>query len=228
MAAKTNKHSAANSPERLREALDHAGEHLKKGAVQEAQKSGQSFIEQLLGWSFESKAKGKKAAHKEEAPEAPKTGSGVIELVNFLTHKDAVDHKKGHSEKQPHIEAAMNYSREIAQSSERASKGEMREMQRNIQEIQNELRQLLQSSKVLSMEFAEVATEQTPTEVGKYHINFFDWMLVVIRQARQKVEDSGAWLNVMKGKKGKKGTFSVGNMSQHQAGERTTIQNSAG
>ena len=31
-------------------------------------------------------------------------------------------------------------------------------------------------------------------------MNFFEWMLAVIRAAREKVEDSNAWLGTVKGK----------------------------
>ena len=54
------------------------------------------------------------------------------------------------------------------------------------------------------MEFANVNVDQAPTQAGEYHINFFDWLLLTIRTAREKVENSGAWLATAKGKSGKK------------------------
>ena len=51
--------------------------------------------------------------------------------------------------------------------------------------------------------------EQTTENTGTYHQNFFEWMLHMIRQAKEKVEDSEAWLNVSKGKGSKKGYWNM-------------------
>lgn len=222
--AKAKTHNSAVSPERLKEPVTKAAQEVKKAAVGEASESGKTFLRQLLGLELGGAPKSEQAKQKQEA-EKPHTG-GVIELFNALTHTQSAE-KKPSSEKAPRIEAAMNYSGEIRRSSERAAKSETREMSQEIQAIKAELNNLLASSKVLQMEFATVSLEQAPVNAGEYHKNFLDWMLIVIRQARQKVEDSGAWLNVVKGKRGKKG-LDVTNMSMHQSGERTTIQNSAG
>jgi len=56
----------------------------------------------------------------------------------------------------------------------------------------------------LEVEFKAVVVEQRPVAIGKYHVNFFEWMLSVVRAARIKVEESGSWLSAMSGKKAKK------------------------
>jgi hypothetical protein len=43
-----------------------------------------------------------------------------------------------------------------------------------------------------------------PAKPGKYHLNFFEWMLVTIQNARMRIEDSAAWVGVVSGKKNKK------------------------
>ena len=219
---KTQSPIVANVHERVRNISETTGKAVAKTTLNELNEGVTEAWRQIL-------ARGKKAekAPTEKAPETQKTSSG-IDIIDLIVFNKSSETKKSH-EKAPRIEAAMNYTGEMSRSSERATKSEMREMNQNIQEIQNELRQLLKSSKVLQMEFAEVAVEQAPVNVGKYHLNFFEWMLAVIKQARHKVEDSGAWLNTVKskGKGGKKG-FDITNQSMHQSGERTTIQNSAG
>jgi hypothetical protein len=226
---KQKTHSAAVH-ERIGETVNKGVQEARKATIGEAQESGKAFLKQLLGLEI---GGGKQA--KSEQPEAKqekKTTTTGIEIIDIFVAGKMTAEKKTSKEKAPRIEAAMNYSGEIARSGERASKAEVREMNQNIQEIKAELNKLLASSKVLQMEFAEVSMEQTPVDSGKYHMNFFDWMLIVIRQARQKVEDSGAWLNTMKGKgkgRGKAKTdFSIANGKMHQSGERTTIQNAAG
>jgi hypothetical protein len=120
-------------------------------------------------------------------------------------HKDSTS-EKPKMEHKPENAPAMNYSAEIAHSSERASKKENHELQYQIQEIVAELQRLVDSSnKIIQMEFGTVNVSSTPTAVGKYHTNFFSWMLTVIRTARQKVEDSGAWMAVAKGKGNRRG-----------------------
>jgi hypothetical protein len=50
-----------------------------------------------------------------------------------------------------------------------------------------------------------------PKEVGKYHQNFFEWVLIQIQQARVRVEDSSSWLGAVnkkgQGQKGYGGMF---------------------
>ena len=67
-----------------------------------------------------------------------------------------------------------------------------------------ELKRLAASSQELEIEFKDVVMTQNVVKPGKYHQGFFEWVLIVIRNARVRVEDAGAWLSVMHGKKGKK------------------------
>ena len=64
-----------------------------------------------------------------------------------------------------------------------------------------ELQKLVASSSMLQVEFSQVSMSQAPKDPGKYHVNFFQWVLTVIRQARMKVEDAGAWQAAIKGKR---------------------------
>ncbi|MBA3723492.1 MAG: hypothetical protein H0W89_01185 [Candidatus Levybacteria bacterium] len=222
--AKTKTHNSLAAHERLTEHGNKAVKEVQKAAINEANESGKTFLKQLLGLELVGTPKDNAVEVKQ--PEKKFTTSG-IEIVDLFVFSNAKSEKKASSEKAPNIEAAMNYSRDIQKSSEHSAKSETHQMNQNVEEIKAELAKLVASSKVLKMEFAEIGVEQSHKEVGQYHTTFFEWMLIVIRQAREKVEDSGAWLNVVKGKKGKKG-LDVTDMSMHQSGERTTIQNSAG
>ncbi|MGH7202820.1 MAG: DUF5660 family protein [Candidatus Levyibacteriota bacterium] len=214
-----------------RESLHSLGNYVTKGAKSEAELSGKAFLQQLLGLNLESKAQPKEADHHAQK-ETPKSANDPVEIFNFLLHKSTSTEKpKVHAEKTAKVdrrEAHINYSREIVDSGKSASKGEVREMNSNIQQIKQELAKLVASSESLKLKFADIGVDTSTPTVGKYQQNFLEWMLIVIRQARQKVEDSGAWLNAVKGKGGKKGTYDVTNGKMHQAGERTTIMNSAG
>lgn len=102
------------------------------------------------------------------------------------------------------IEPGIDYRREILHGERKIANRQTQEITTKIQEIIIELKRLTATSKVLQVEFKEVATEQRISKPGKYHASFFEWMLSVIRQARTKVEDSGAWLAVAKSKQQKR------------------------
>jgi hypothetical protein len=102
-----------------------------------------------------------------------------------------------------------------------------------LREIMAEIKKLADSSKALQVQFKAVAVEQYVVKPGKYHKNFFSWLLSVIRAARMKVEDSGAWLSAAKGKHAKKGSYwanadaKVGGTSFSLSGERN-VSNQVG
>lgn len=124
-------------------------------------------------------------------------------------------------ERKPAVRAAIEYHTEIARSSEQLSRVEARELGDRVNQIMDELKRLVDSSSILRSEFVEVSVQQKPTQVGKYHLNFFEWLLIEIRKIRQKVEDSGAWLGVMKSKKSQR---NYGNMAKKH-GTTFTLSN---
>lgn len=99
------------------------------------------------------------------------------------------------------IEPGIDYSREIVHAGERAANHETREIEAQLRELMAEIKKLADSSRELQAQFKEVAIEQHVVKPGKYHKSFFTWMLSMISAARQKVEDSGAWLAAMHSKK---------------------------
>lgn len=101
------------------------------------------------------------------------------------------------------IEPGIDYRREILHS-EVASTKETRELEGQIAEIISELRQLITASSELQTQFKEAAIEQRIEKPGKYHLNFFEWMLIVIKTARMRVEDSASWLSMFASKKKQK------------------------
>jgi hypothetical protein len=188
------------------EAVRSISGHVKKGAKTEADATTQELLAQMFG---SDKSGGKIQEHnapseKHEPAQAVHGG----EIFNAKHHKS--EHIPVYADKAPHHkqEAAMDYhgqfKNEIIHVSEKASKTEMHEMKRNVEQIKAELSKLVASSEMLKLQFAEIGVEQTSQNVGTYHLNLFEWMLAVIRSAREKVEDSNAWLGTVKGKGAKK------------------------
>ncbi len=183
------------------------------------------FMNQLLGLNVNGKSSEKSSGQTKESG----TTNGAIEIFSIFTAtKNAESNKPAEKPKksESRAAAAIEYHRDVVRSSEKASRKEVGEMNHRVQELKVEISKLVKSSKGLEMQFARVAVEESPTEVGQYHLNFFDWMIAVIRTARMKVEDSGAWLGTVKGKgkntKGKvKSMFEKGGSSQTLNNERT-------
>ena len=120
-----------------------------------------------------------------------------------LSEGQELNLKELHKEKKEkaHVEPGLGYVREIVHAGERAVSRENQEVEAQLRELMAEIKKLADSSKELQTQFKEVAVEQHVVKPGKYHKSFFTWMLSMIRTARQKVEDSGAWLAAMQSKK---------------------------
>ncbi|MEK7573449.1 MAG: DUF5660 family protein [Patescibacteria group bacterium] len=184
MNTKTKKKYPDYSDKNPLEALKGVGSGVLDSAVNDFAKQGVSDLwEQLLGASSEDK-------HRNE---------GDLEEGQEINLK-----KHDKSEKREHAAPAMNYHQEIVEVEKRASRETQQELHSKIQEILVELKKISETSTEISMEFKEVTIEQRIEKPGEYHVNFFAWMLSVIRAARTRIEDSGAWLNTMKSKKGQK------------------------
>jgi len=138
------------------------------------------------------------AAVEVATPRSGDLAPGEILNLSKLRERDDVRERR---ENLPKL-AGIDYRREVAHGTEMLHGRQATELDRKIQEIMVELKRLVDSSQVISNEYLQIATEQKPVQTGTYHLNFFDFMLSVIRSARQKVEDSGAWLQVSKKKNG--------------------------
>jgi hypothetical protein len=102
------------------------------------------------------------------------------------------------------IEPAIDYARELMQSEKSASIRIQNENKNKIQQIMIELKSIAKTSKQLEVEFKDVAVESMPVNPGKFHLNFFEWVLSQLRRARMRIEDSAHWTNAMKSKKSQK------------------------
>lgn len=109
------------------------------------------------------------------------------------------------SEKKVHIEAAMDYAGEILHADEKIQREENKELRTQIEEIKIELVKISKSSKQLQSAFRDINTAPMPVNPGKYHLNFFEWVLSVLRSASIRVQEASTWMSVVSGKKEKKG-----------------------
>ena len=213
--------------ERGLEAVRSLGHHTGKGTQREAGEAAKTALAQMFGFKKSTEEPSAETTAQTEVQELAQQTDGRV-IFNSKHHKPS-EKTPIHADKAPQHrqEAAIDYHgrfrNEIVHSRERASKGEMNEMRQNIEQIKKELSKLIESSHILKLEFAEVSVEQT-VNVGAYQLNFFEWMLAVIRSAREKVEDSNAWLGTVKGKGAKKdywGMFKKHGTTFGLSGERS-------
>ena len=194
MARNKTGHSQINPAEKERDSHSFVGK-----ARDELKTSSDIAFSQLFGLGSD------ESTQKEQHDEIQASHINV-EIFNIKDLQNSAEKTQTHVET---AHAAIKYHEGILQGREIAAKSEVQEMQQNIEQIQYELSRLVASSQVLKLEFAQVSVEQTTHNVGQYHVNLFEWMLSVIRTARQKVEDSNAWLGTVKGKGAKRGYWGM-------------------
>ncbi|MCL6096574.1 MAG: DUF5660 domain-containing protein [Patescibacteria group bacterium] len=176
------------------------------------------ILEQTLSWD---KMLGTDVAERGKG----ETSGDLVQGQEISLNKKRSDQKteKPHEERKPHIEAGWDYAGEIIRSEQRFAQAENRELSAKVSEIIIELKKLAKSSKELEVTFREITVEQKPVNPGKYHLNFFTWMLATIRSARMRVEDSKNWASLFASKKTKReywGLFKKHGTSFGLSGER--------
>ena len=175
---------------------------LVKEAGNQAKLVSDNLWEQLLGLG--------------DSSEKQKNGNVVFDLSSLKKSEKAFSErnseekselKKRKTEIQPGIDYHREYYESIAKFSENASSRENVHESRKIQQVMAEIRKLASSTKSLQVEFGLITVEEPPINPGEYYVNFFEWMLIMLKQARQKVEDSKSWLETVQGKKKKKAGY---------------------
>lgn len=180
---------------------DNFQKQIAKEAGKQTKLVNDNFWEQLLGASISSEQTSESVVF--ELSKLKKSEKLSLEE----NRGEKVQKKKIKTEAQPGIDYHREYFESITKFSEKATYHEVIQESRKIQQVMVEIRKLASSTKSLQSEFGLITVEEVPTNPGKYYVNFFEWMLIMLKQARQKVEDSKSWLETVKGKKGKKAGY---------------------
>lgn len=190
----------ANPIETASRSDDFIGSELNKASKivkDQVSNPADDFFSQLLGMDF-GEHSSKQAPQRGEM----KAGESIsLTELSVSSRMKPRTERGSNKENKANILAAIDYRSEVIHGSERLSRQEAREMDQRIHQIMNELKRIVDSSSMLKMEFATVSVQQAPVKAGKYYIHFFEWLLIELRKIRSQVENSGAWLNVMKSKK---------------------------
>lgn len=146
---------------------------------------------------------------------APKTvgwGQQLKGLFNPDSFFTPTSSEANSLEKQPAQLQQKPRSNEILLFS-RTVKEEERKIQQETTVILERLKEqvtiLEKSNKGLVKELAKVKVEQAPQKSGIYYIRFLEWLLVVVRQMRVKVDEGRAWLETFTKRKKKIGYWKM-------------------
>ena len=73
-----------------------------------------------------------------------------------------------------------------------------------LDQLKKQVTLLEKSEKTLTSQITKVKVEQLPDKNGIYYVRFFEWLLLLVRQLRAKVEEGQAWLSTFTSRKKKK------------------------
>ena len=133
--------------------------------------------------------------------------SGDLMPGEELKLKELIKKQEQEEDNKPDIDPGIYYHREIREMGKVASQRLSRETENTIEQILLELKKIIATTLELQTQYNEFTVIQTVVNPGKYHESFFEWLLSIVKNARMKVEDSGAWLAATKGKHAKRGSY---------------------
>lgn len=82
------------------------------------------------------------------------------------------------------------------------------EINQQIEAVRAELKMLIVAARELSQE-TDKAVSQRPVNPGVYHLNFFERLKLILKLARQQIQESKTWLACMQSKKAQKGYWAM-------------------
>lgn len=78
-----------------------------------------------------------------------------------------------------------------------------------LQKLKEQVVILEKSNSGLVTQMAKIKVEQAPKKTGIYYIRFLEWMLIIVRQMRMKVDEGRAWLDTFTKRKKKVGYWKM-------------------
>ncbi|HYM65592.1 MAG TPA: DUF5660 family protein, partial [Candidatus Sulfotelmatobacter sp.] len=111
-------------------------------------------------------------------------------------------------EKSINIEPGIDYRGEIIHAETRIRNQDNKELRDRMDELRIEIAKLSKSSRELQTVAKDINMDTLTEAPGKLHVNFFEWVILQLKVARIRVENSVSWFNAVSGKKNKKDYWS--------------------
>ncbi|MDE2026184.1 MAG: hypothetical protein KGJ07_06845 [Patescibacteria group bacterium] len=175
------------------EAFEDIGKGITDQVTTHAKAGAGEAVKQIFGGEFNLMSKG-----------APKSGDlqpgQEIDLkAQAQAQKAQQEQQKAMQKKAESIRPAIDYVGEILHSNEKQTQQETQKLRDEIQNLIMEVKSLAGASASLEKQVIE-STSGNVVSPGKYHKTFFSWIISIVRDARQKVDNANVWISATKGK----------------------------
>jgi hypothetical protein len=106
----------------------------------------------------------------------------------------------------PYQERPLKRSETLVFSRERREqeKAVQMETQELLCQLKKQVTLLEKSQKGLVSEISKIKVEKLPPKTGIYYLRFFEWLIILIKQLRMRVEEGRTWLSTFSQRKKKK------------------------
>ena len=175
------------------EAFEDIGKGITDQVTSQAKAGAGEAIKQVFGGEFNLMPKS-----------APKGGDlqpgQELDLkAQAQAQKAQQEQQKAVQKKAESIRPAIDYVGEILHGHEKQTQQETQKLREEIQNLIMEVKSLAGASASLEKQVIE-ATGGNVVNPGKYHKTFFAWIISIVKDARQKVDNANVWLSATKGK----------------------------
>lgn len=139
-------------------------------------------------------------AFKDIGKNALKTAKDEVIVNPFTKPSNSTDKDNFQDIYKKEVELEEKYRKQVQWQKEIVQRQEQiiyqrqdREVKLQVQALQEEIKQLARASVQLSKE-VEIASFSLPPQAGSYHINFFERLRNLIKELRNKIQESSYWL----------------------------------
>ncbi len=134
--------------------------------------------------------------------------SGEIDLRSGAHQtNEKVDQKSAQVEAQlRQLRSLQTQEKQVYNLKEKTTKDQIQKL---MQELAVEVTKLQKQTSELTSEVKSITVETMPAKVGAYHLNYFDWVINMLRDLRKRVNESRHWLALWDQKKKQKGYWAM-------------------
>lgn len=104
------------------------------------------------------------------------------------------------------LHAVQSQEKEVFSAKQKALEGQIGQIMR---ELQKEVMQLQKQTSELTGEVRAITVETMPAKPGAYHLNYFEFVISMLRDLRKRVSESRLWLQMWAKKKQQKGYWAM-------------------
>jgi hypothetical protein len=131
----------------------------------------------------------------------PSTGGQQLHEGQAVSLKKSTEASEK-QEKKPAVTAEhMEYFRGVNNVDRIGETRTEQQVRSAVDQIRMEIQKLMKTSRLVERTVKDATADQTPIKPGKYHLNFFEFVLGVIKDATRKLEDTVSYGAVFQSKK---------------------------